>query len=186
MSGVITADLIESCHISAVNGLGMEAAEVKGFLKGQLTHHPPPSSTLLHLPPSSSAHPPTPLKSQSGAGRLCRSLAGYPAAVSLSSPRSRAHRRALLSHRQPLPSPPPEPFSPGGPPPTLLPRRCRKGSDGSRKLLNPPPPADGCLRTFRCSQPPRSLRCLPALFASVFLPRFPLTLCLPISAAFCM
>lgn len=58
MSGVITADLIESCHISAVNGLGMEAAEVKGFLKGQLTHHPPPSSTLLHLPPSSSAHHP--------------------------------------------------------------------------------------------------------------------------------
>lgn len=50
MSWVITVDLIESCHISAVNGLRVEAAEVKGFLKGQLTHH-------CCLPPFSSAHP---------------------------------------------------------------------------------------------------------------------------------
>lgn len=45
VSGVITVDLIECCHISAVNGLRVEETEVKGFLKGQLTHqgclHPP-------------------------------------------------------------------------------------------------------------------------------------------------
>ena len=50
VSLVITADLIESCHIPAVNGLLVEAAEVKGFLKGQLTHH-------CCFTPFSSSHP---------------------------------------------------------------------------------------------------------------------------------
>lgn len=50
VSWVITVDLIESCHISAVNGLRVEAAEVKGFLKGQLTHQRclPPSALPTH------------------------------------------------------------------------------------------------------------------------------------------
>lgn len=52
MSWVITVDLIEYGHISAVNGLCVKAAKVKGFLKGQLSHQcclPPFSCTHPHL-----------------------------------------------------------------------------------------------------------------------------------------
>lgn len=50
VSGVITVDLIECCHISTVNGLRVEETGVKGFLKGQLTHQCclPPSALPTH------------------------------------------------------------------------------------------------------------------------------------------
>lgn len=52
VSQIIMVDVIKSCHICVVNGLSMEAGEVKGFLKGQLTHHccwPPLSYSYPHL-----------------------------------------------------------------------------------------------------------------------------------------
>lgn len=50
VSWLIMVDLIESCHISAVNGLYVEAGKVKGFLKGRLTHRCcwPPSALPTH------------------------------------------------------------------------------------------------------------------------------------------
>lgn len=51
-SRVIMPHLMESCLISAGDGLSVKAAEVKGFLKGQLTHRccrTPFSSTYPHL-----------------------------------------------------------------------------------------------------------------------------------------
>lgn len=66
-------NLFVSCHITAVNGIHVEAAEVKGFLKGQLTQH-------CCLPPSA---PPTHTSYISiRNGKRGHSLAWYPAAVS--------------------------------------------------------------------------------------------------------